>query len=372
MEAASLKTKQGNQLIFLGVLLFLLGLLVGLIIPLLANPRMGLSSHLEGVMNGMFLMILGLIWNKIDLSPRWTKITFWMAIYGTFANWFGILFAAIFDAGEMLGIAAEGNKGTPLAEGVVTFSLLSLTIAMLFVCIAILVGLRKGLFSVSILISLTMGCMSNDNKVPENIDHLVYTAPSLEQGMEEIENLLGVKPVIGGRHPNYGTHNALLSLGKSTYLEIIAPDPELPAPENGRWLAKQYQQKPKLTTWVLRQEQIESIREKAVQNGLPLGEVESGKREKPDGTVLAWKLTDPYAFPLDGTIPFLISWGETPHPAKAVPRAGELIAFEIEHPTPQKVMESLKVLGVDVKVTQSNNPKITAVIKTEKGIVTLQ
>ena len=145
MVSTSLKTDQANRLVFLGVLLFLLGLVVGLIIPILANPRMGLSSHLEGVMNGMFLILLGLIWNKVSLSPKWLKITLWMAIYGTFVNWFGILFAAVFDAGEMLGIVAEGKKGTPLAEGTVTFSLLSLTVAMLFVCVAILVGLKKNM-----------------------------------------------------------------------------------------------------------------------------------------------------------------------------------------------------------------------------------
>jgi hypothetical protein len=37
---------------FPGLLLFLLGLLVGLAAPVLANPRMGVSSHIEGVLNG--------------------------------------------------------------------------------------------------------------------------------------------------------------------------------------------------------------------------------------------------------------------------------------------------------------------------------
>lgn len=51
--------RQAKQLIFLGLLLFLSGLLTGLIIPFFKNPRMGLSAHLEGVMNGMFLILLG-------------------------------------------------------------------------------------------------------------------------------------------------------------------------------------------------------------------------------------------------------------------------------------------------------------------------
>ncbi len=112
-------------------------------VPVLANPRMGLSSHIEGVMNGMLLIIFGLIWNRVKLSEKWLKITFWLVIYGTFANWFGILIAAIFNAGKMLTVAAKGQEGHPVAEAIVTFSLVSLTLAMLFVSVAILIGLHK-------------------------------------------------------------------------------------------------------------------------------------------------------------------------------------------------------------------------------------
>jgi (hydroxyamino)benzene mutase len=144
MESSSTVKRQADQLIFFGVLLFLLGLIVGLMVPVLANPRMGLSSHIEGVMNGMLLIIFGLIWNRVKLSDKWLKITFWLVIYGTFANWFGILIAAIFNAGKMLTVAAKGQEGHPVAEAVVTFSLVTLTLAMIFVSVAILIGLAKG------------------------------------------------------------------------------------------------------------------------------------------------------------------------------------------------------------------------------------
>ena len=132
-----------NQLIFLGIVLFLLGLIVGLVVPMFANPRMGVSSHLEGLLNGMFLVILGLIWPKLSLSKKWLSITFWLAVYGTFLNWFAVLIAAIFDAGKMLGIVAEGKEGSELVEGFINFSLYSLSVAMLVICITILIGLRN-------------------------------------------------------------------------------------------------------------------------------------------------------------------------------------------------------------------------------------
>lgn len=143
MENSSLQQKHSDNLIFSGVLLFLLGLIVGLLVPLFANPRMGLSSHLEGVLNGIFLIVLGLIWNKLALSNRWLNLSYWLALYGTFMNWLGILVAAVFNAGKMLNIAANGKEGSPFAEGFVAFSLLSLTIAMLVICVTVLIGLRR-------------------------------------------------------------------------------------------------------------------------------------------------------------------------------------------------------------------------------------
>ena len=143
MEPSILQKHQSDKLIFLGVLLFFFGLIVGLVVPLFANPRIGVSSHIEGVLNGIFLIVLGLIWNKVDLADKWLKITFWLALYGTFANWFGMLFAAVFNAGKMLGVAANGKEGPALAEGIVAFFLGSLSIAMLAMCIAVLIGLKK-------------------------------------------------------------------------------------------------------------------------------------------------------------------------------------------------------------------------------------
>lgn len=145
MDIRQLQLRQAQRLIFLGMLLFLFGLGIGLLIPALANPRMGLSSHIEGVLNGMLLVMFGLIWTRVRLSARWLKASFWLAVYGTFANCFGILVAAVFDAGAMLNVAAEGREGPAFAEAVVTASLMTLTVAMLVVSVAVLIGLRKGM-----------------------------------------------------------------------------------------------------------------------------------------------------------------------------------------------------------------------------------
>jgi Glyoxalase-like domain len=63
------------------------------------------------------------------------------------------------------------------------------------------------------------------------LDHPVITAPTLTAGTAWVESTLGVTPQPGGKHQRMATHNALLSLGDSTYLEVIAPDPAASRPE---------------------------------------------------------------------------------------------------------------------------------------------
>lgn len=84
-----------QKLLFtIGLALFLIGLLTGLVIPALKNPRMALSSHLEGVLNGMFLVVLGLLWPHIDLPEAWQVIAVALIVYSAYANWLATLLAA--------------------------------------------------------------------------------------------------------------------------------------------------------------------------------------------------------------------------------------------------------------------------------------
>ncbi len=145
MKDIDFKKKQSNQLIFWGVVLFFLGLVVGVIVPFFSNPRMGASSHIQGTFNGLFLIVWGLIWHKIDLSSRWLGITFWLAIYGTFANWLGVLLAAIFNGGKLLGVMAEGQAGPAWIEPIISFLLISLGPAMLICCGITIIGLKRGM-----------------------------------------------------------------------------------------------------------------------------------------------------------------------------------------------------------------------------------
>ncbi|MDO8994757.1 MAG: hypothetical protein Q7U83_16940 [Daejeonella sp.] len=142
MANPAARKQQSDKLIFWGILLFFLGLVSGLFIPMMANPRMGLSTHLEGIMNGIFLCLLGLIWNRLILADRWIYFGFWLALYGTFANFFAVLISAISGAGRLMPIAG-GKEGAPIIESIVSTLLITLTVSMLIVCIIVLAGLYK-------------------------------------------------------------------------------------------------------------------------------------------------------------------------------------------------------------------------------------
>ncbi len=131
MADRDLQEFRGHRLLQWGFVLFMLGLLIGFAVPILENPRMGLASHLQGITNGMFLVILGLVWPKLRLSAGGFRVLFWLAIYGTFANWVATGLAAFWGAGTAMPIAAVGHEGTAFQESLIMGLLLSLSLAMI-------------------------------------------------------------------------------------------------------------------------------------------------------------------------------------------------------------------------------------------------
>jgi hydroxylaminobenzene mutase len=123
--------------------LFLLGLLTGFVEQKFNNPRMGLAAHLEGVMNGTFLVALGAIWAEISLSPRPKAAAYWSALYGTYANWAVTTLAAILGTAAMSPITAIGHSAQPWKEGLVTFGFMSVGIIIVACSILVLWGLRR-------------------------------------------------------------------------------------------------------------------------------------------------------------------------------------------------------------------------------------
>jgi (hydroxyamino)benzene mutase len=126
----------------LGLILFVIGLLTGFAIPVLKNPRMGLTSHLEGLLNGMFLALLGLLWPHVHLSHFWGVTAVALIVYSAYANWLATLLAAVWGAGRTFApIAAGEHEASKAKEGLFGFLLISLSVAVVVGVVIVIAGL---------------------------------------------------------------------------------------------------------------------------------------------------------------------------------------------------------------------------------------
>ncbi|HEX4605591.1 MAG TPA: hydrogenase [Candidatus Angelobacter sp.] len=132
-----------RRLIWHGMFLFLLGLLTGFAEQNFLNPRMGLAAHLEGVMNGTFLVALGAVWSEVNLSAKLKLAAFWTAIYGTYVNWLATLLGAAFGAAAMSPILGAGHSAQRWQEGLVTALLMSVGITIILSSLLVLWGVRR-------------------------------------------------------------------------------------------------------------------------------------------------------------------------------------------------------------------------------------
>jgi len=200
------------------------------------------------------------------------------------------------------------------------------------------------------------------------IDHIAITAPTLEAGAEFVYKSLGVKPQKGGEHPRMGTHNLLLRLGNSVYLEVISPDPTAKRPERPRWFALDEintETPPKLKTWVVRTADIHFTAKNSSES---VGEIEPMSRGENN-----WLIT----IPKDGRIPIvegaptLIQWQVESHPATQLEdHRLSLVKLQIFHPEPGRLSNFLNSISLKghVDVLKGDKTRIVAHIETPQGV----
>ncbi|HEV7575100.1 MAG TPA: VOC family protein [Caldimonas sp.] len=167
------------------------------------------------------------------------------------------------------------------------------------------------------------------------LDHLVVACRSLGAGRAWCEATFGVAPAPGGRHPLMGTHNLLLALASArfpkAYLELIAIDPDAPAPAQPRWFdlddstLQAAIAEPRLVHWVARSVDIEATVAALRRAGHDPGRIAAAERMTPGG-VLRWRITlaDDGRRPMAGAMPLWIQWSG-PHPTEAMPASGVTI-----------------------------------------------
>jgi hypothetical protein len=202
---------------------------------------------------------------------------------------------------------------------------------------------------------------------PKLLDHILVGSPDLDKGIAFIEERTGVRAAFGGVHPGAGTQNALLSLGKNRYLEIIAPDPKQSPTLDMRNLRKL--EEPVLVGWAAHPGDIEAFAQRLKGEGVEAIGPKPGSRKRPDGRVLNWKklaLKDDDA----GLFPFFIEWGPgTIHPSVDAPQGCTLKLFEAS--APEQNLTQLRhladQLSLDLKITPGRTTHLHAIVAGPKG-----
>lgn len=204
-----------------------------------------------------------------------------------------------------------------------------------------------------------------------HLDHLVVAARTLPEGRAWLEGRLNVPTQPGGEHEQFGTHNALLSLGGAAYLEVIAVNPQAPAPARPRWfgldapeLRGRLEDGPLLLHWVARVPSLDGLDLSPFGEALDLARGEN-----------RWTLTVPGdgSLPGGGVRPSLIRW-HTPPPPTRLPGAGvRLLTLRLGTPDPdglRGVLNTLNFVG-EVEVYEAPQPELEAMLETPEGPVTL-
>jgi hypothetical protein len=208
--------------------------------------------------------------------------------------------------------------------------------------------------------------------VESALDHLIVAASTLDEGVYWARQTLGVDATRGGQHLTMGTHNALVKLSDSTYLELLAIDPSLPAPAHPRWFmlsepaVKQRLKArgPQLVGWVARTDDIDNA------NKVFGGQMQDFKRNQ-----YRWQMALPEGGKLHegGAVPVLLHWKSVLHPCQALPDAQcRLVQLELTVRNPDETELLLKAIHFQMDksvrlIISRGTPALRAIIESPLG-----
>ena len=203
------------------------------------------------------------------------------------------------------------------------------------------------------------------------IDHLVYAVPDLEKAIINFEKNTGIAPVYGGRHIERGTHNALVRIGKRSYLEFLAIDKSNTNVKAPYWMGLDHIHFPKLTHWAFATTDFEKGLEILSSIDPQLASPIKGRRTLQNGVTLEWKMTSPVPNRHIEVLPFMIDWGQSAHPVESLPNECQLIHFSANHPNPALLSPFFEQIGFRMEIQKWRTITLKAVLQTPKGSIAI-
>ena len=205
------------------------------------------------------------------------------------------------------------------------------------------------------------------------LDHLTVIAPNLAEGVEHVRDCLGLDVPFGGHHTYMGTHNHRLHLGGSTYLEIVALDPDGLDPRRARWFGvdnhrqvrADWAEGRRLRGWVA---SVQSLGAILSEHAAIFGEEVPLPPEAPS---FAFSIPKDGSLPLGGALPSLIDhYGDSSYVSTIPDLGARLISFTLEHPDPENIASLYHSLRIDRPPAILPGPEVRyrAAVQTQDGL----
>ncbi len=207
------------------------------------------------------------------------------------------------------------------------------------------------------------------------LDHLVVGTKDLDAGERWLEDMLGVPAQSGGEHDFMGTHNRLWSLGPGSYLELVAVNPNAPAPSRPRWfglddpdIQDSLASGPRLLNWAVRVDDLEAVVKNCSVN---LGTIHAASRGD-----FKWQVAirEDGALIHQGHVPLVIQWQSETPASKMTDQGLSLVRMKAHRSEKTGVIKALENIGAEsfIKITDGSvTAGIMAEIATGDGNISL-
>ncbi|MCF2905473.1 VOC family protein [Octadecabacter sp. CECT 8868] len=196
------------------------------------------------------------------------------------------------------------------------------------------------------------------------LDHLAIAAETLDEGVAWAEERLGVTFESGGKHERYGTHNKLLGLAGSIYLEVIAIDPDVQCTVP-RWFdLDNFSGPPRLINWICEPDVLDPM----LKHGMERVPMQRGD--------LHWDMGVPLdgSLPMGGGFPTVLSWDtDVPPGVLLTPTRLVLEELTVRHPIADTISAELEGILADdrVRFRKDDEISLSARFRNRNKVVTL-
>lgn len=226
--------------------------------------------------------------------------------------------------------------------------------------------MRKTQYLFLILPFLLFGC-NGQEKLLLQIDHIILAIEDLDRGMQQFEEITGIRPVYGGEHPNGDTQNAIVAIQDGMYLEILAPKSGLDS------IPAFFQGMNTLTPvgFALNTNNIERLHQELQELQFKTDKIQDGARNTPNGARLSWQLlmvSEPAFF----MNPFFIDWSiNSQHPSKSEEINCALSKLQLTSPFGTKLKQLLAACKSEIPlllVEEGTETNLSIRLRSPEGI----